>query len=348
MIQGFFGGRLYACLLLVSLGCIAANPAGAATPRTLADARAKGSLSCGIVVEQEDFTKTDSHGDLSGFGAAICRAVGAAVLGDQGRVQLLGFPDDGHGVAALHDGRVALLVGTTPEAAHGMLDHLSFSPTLFIDGQGFLVRRDLQARTPSDLQDRLVCYLSETPAEAGMVEWATRAHVALRPHPFEEAGEMKAAFDTGNCDAVTADVSYLAAVQAGFAGRRHNFDILPQRITFDPFAAATRDDDPAWSLVVSDVVTVLIEAEQDGIGRSNLGAMQRGSDPAAHRLLGPTPGMRSLLGLEDGWALRAVAASGNYGEILAATTGPGTTLGLPRGPNALWNAGGLIGAPAIP
>ncbi len=348
MNQALFGGRRIACLLFGLLGCIGAASAHAANPHTLAEVRARGVLSCGIVVEQEDFTKTDAHGDLSGFSAAFCRAVAAAVLGDHGRVDLLGFPDDGHAVAALHDRRIALLVGTTPDATHGLLDHLSFSPTLFIDGQGFLVSRRLHARSPADLHDRLVCYLSQMPAEAGMAEWEARAHVALRPHPFEEAGEMEAALTTGNCDAITADISSLAGMRAGFHGRKNDFDILPQRITFDPFAAATRDDDPIWSVIVSDVVTALIEAEQDGIGRGNVAAMQASEDPSAHRLLGPTPGLQSLLGLRDGWASRAVAASGNYGEILAASTGPGTALDLPRGDNALWSAGGMIAAPSIP
>ncbi len=309
---------------------------------------APGTLACGVVVEQEDFTKTDSHGDLSLFSAAICRAVAAAALGDPGRVRLVGFPDDAHGVAALQDGRIRLLVGTTPEATAAQLHHLRFSPTLFVDGQGFLVRRDLHVRGPAELGGRLVCYLLETPAEPGLAEWSARARVAIRPHPFEEAGEMEAALTGGNCDAVTADVSTLAGMRAGFHGRRADFDILPGMISFDPFAAATRDDDLAWSTVVSDVVTALIEAEQDGITRGNLDAMRRGDDPAAHRLLGPTPGLAARLGLKDGWAARAVAASGNYGEILAATTGPGRALNLPRGINALWNEGGMIGVPAIP
>lgn len=323
-------------------------PAKAATARTLADARAKGFLSCGVVVEQEDFTKTDEHGDLSGFSSSICRAVAAAVLGDPGRAQLLGFPDDGHGVSALRDGRVALLVGTTPEATHGLLDHLRFTPTLFVDGQGFLVRHDLHARAPAELHDRLICYLAQTPAEPGLGEWSARARVAIRPHPFEEAGEMEAALTTGNCDAVTADVSTLAVMRSRFHGRRADFDILPQLISFDPFAAATRDDDPAWTTIVSDVVSVLIEAERAGITMTNLEAMRTGPDPTARRLLGPTPGLASLLGLDDGWAARAIAVSGNYGEILAATTGLHSPLRLPRGVNASWEQGGLIGAPSIP
>jgi general L-amino acid transport system substrate-binding protein len=334
--------------ILFLLACIGTLASHAARAGTLDRVRSAGALSCGVVVEQEDFTKTDSHGDLSAFSSAICRAVAAAVIGDPGKLELVGFPDDAHGIAALRDGKIALLVGTTPEATRAMFDHLRFSPTLFVDGQGFLVSRHLHARAPRDLRDRLICYLSETPAETTLTEWTERTGTAIRPHPFEEAGEMEAALTTGNCDAIIAEVSTLAGMRAGFHGRKNDFEILPQMITIDPFAAATRDDDPAWSTVVSDVLTALIEAEQDGIGRGTLAAARNKPDGAALRLLGPTPGLARLLGLRDGWAGRAIAVSGNYGEILAGTTGPGTPLNLPRGVNALWDAGGLIYAPDIP
>ena len=348
MKRAAFGGGLAARLLFALLACVASHAAHATPSRTLDAIRAQGSLSCGVVVEQEDFNKTDRHGDLSGLATQVCRAVAAAVLGDPDRVRLVGFPDDPHGIAGLARRRIALLVGTTPGATQAMLNHLRFSPTLFLDGQGFLVPRSLHAHDPSGLRDQGICFLSETPAEAGLAEWQARAKIAIKSDPYEEAGEMEAALTTGHCGVVTASVSTLAGMRSGFHGRRGDFEILPQMITIDPFAAATRDDDPAWGTIVSDVVTALIEAEQDGIGRANLTAMQAGADPAAHRLLGPTPGLSNVLGLADGWAARSIAATGNYGEILARTTGPGTKLDLPRGINALWNAGGMIYAPAIP
>ncbi len=343
-----FGGGHAARLLLPLLACILPTAVLANPSPTLDAARAHGALACGVVVEQEDFTKSDTHGDLSAFSSQVCRAIAAATLGSAGRAHLVGFPDDAHGVNGLRDGKIALLVGTTPNATSAMLHHLSFSPTLFVDGQGFLVARRLHARGPVDLRDRVICFLAETPAQVGLLEWQTRARVAIKSDPYEEAGEMEAALTTGHCDAITADVSALADMRAGFHARRGDFDILASRITFDPFAAATRDDDPAFATIVSDVVTVLIEAEQDGIGRGNLAAARDGTDPAARRLLGPTPGLVGLLGLQDGWAVRALSVAGNYGEILQSGTGARSGLDLARGPNALWSGGGMIGATAIP
>jgi general L-amino acid transport system substrate-binding protein len=40
--------------------------------------------------------------------------------------------------------------------------------------------------------------------------------------------------------------------------------------------------------------------------------------------------------------VRAVKATGNYGEIFERNVGPKSALGLPRGVNSLWNKGGLM------
>ena len=54
-----------------------------------------------------------------------------------------------------------------------------------------------------------------------------------------------------------------------------------------------------------------------------------------------------MLALKSDWALKAIQSTGNYGEIFERNVGEGTKLGLTRGPNALWNKGGLIFSPPI-
>ena len=51
--------------------------------------------------------------------------------------------------------------------------------------------------------------------------------------------------------------------------------------------------------------------------------------------------------MNAGWALRAVKAVGNYGEIFERNLGKDTPLAIDRGINALWNAGGLLYAPPV-
>ena len=51
------------------------------------------------------------------------------------------------------------------------------------------------------------------------------------------------------------------------------------------------------------------------------------------------------IGLDNEFAKRAIAASGNYGEIFEANIGSATPIGLARGLNALWTQGGLQYSP---
>ena len=72
-------------------------------------------LECGVVTAIADETTDDTHGDLSAFGADICRAVGAAVLGARAQTQVHAFPSEALAYASLQKGEIALIVGATPD-----------------------------------------------------------------------------------------------------------------------------------------------------------------------------------------------------------------------------------------
>ena len=60
--------------------------------------------------------------------------------------------------------------------------------------------------------------------------------------------------------------------------------------------------------------------------------------------LGTTPGNGKAIGLDEKWALNAIKAVGNYGEVWTRNIVP---LGLPRGINNLWSKGGIMYAPPV-
>jgi general L-amino acid transport system substrate-binding protein len=96
------------------------------------------------------------------------------------------------------------------------------------------------------------------------------------------------------------------------------------------------------------VVFGLIEAEEYGVTQSNVDTMAKDSkDPVVGRLLGTTEDTGKLLGLDKDWLVRAIKATGNYGEIFERNVGPKSPLALPRGSNNLWSKGGLIYAPPV-
>jgi general L-amino acid transport system substrate-binding protein len=121
--------------------------------------------------------------------------------------------------------------------------------------------------------------------------------------------------------------------------------ILPELISKEPLAAAVRHGDQQFGDIVRWVGNVLIEAEEKGITKANAEEMKGSADPSVQALLGTSPGNGKALGLDEAWAFNAITAVGNYGEIFERNVGAGTPLGLQRGMNALWNAGGLVYAP---
>ena len=58
-------------------------------------------------------------------------------------------------------------------------------------------------------------------------------------------------------------------------------------------------------------------------------------------MLGLEGDFGKMLGVDNDWALQALKASGNFGEIYDRHFGP-KGLGLERGVNRLWSQGGLV------
>ena len=297
--------------------------------------RAAGTLSCGVLNEPDDYGKDDIHGDLGALGVDVCRAAAAAILGDAAKLKVTALPDEQHGFTALQAGRIELLLGATPDAGAALRYGLAFTAPVFLDGVGLLAPRTAGLRSLADLAGKQVCFIAGTAAEAALDAAAAARHVDILRFPFEEDGEMQAALVTGHCVAMAASVSRLAVGRAGFHGQVSRFAVLPDRLSLAPMAPAMRGGDPAWAAAIGAVTDALLLAEQDGVTAS-LAANPR------HEL--PRPLAEGVPGaaLDAGWARRAIAATGNYGEVYQRDCGADSSLGLERGMNALWDHGGML------
>ena len=94
-------------------------------------------------------------------------------------------------------------------------------------------------------------------------------------------------------------------------------------------------------------ISTLISAEEFGITSKNVDEMAAapGPNPEINRLLGTEGELGAMMGLSKDWAVKAIKAGGNYGEIFEANIGTSTPIGLSRGLNALWTQGGLQYSP---
>jgi general L-amino acid transport system substrate-binding protein len=62
-------------------------------------------------------------------------------------------------------------------------------------------------------------------------------------------------------------------------------------------------------------------------------------------MLGVEGEYAAMMGLGNDWAVNAIKAGGNYGELFAKHIGESTPIGLERGLNAQWTNGGLLYSP---
>jgi general L-amino acid transport system substrate-binding protein len=312
--------------------------------------RAAGVLRCGIDVEEAEFSVSDDHGNREAFDADLCRAVAVAVLGKNAQVIATHYPDDRTSMRGLNGGEVEMVATLTDDFTHAAGTHLQFTRPVLWDGVGFLTPGGSPVTRARQLSGKKICLLAETTVEESVRAWFARERLNFVPFPFQEEGEMEAAFATGNCGALAGDGTRLAQTRAALTRHGKRARLLPNRISKDPLAAAIRDDDPQWSAIVNWVMEALIQAEESGVTRGNVSAMRshatqaEGADPVLRFLLGGSHEIGSALGLDDGWVVRVIEATGNYGEIYERDLGHASPMGLPRGENNLREHGGAIQA----
>jgi general L-amino acid transport system substrate-binding protein len=333
--------RVSAFLLVIVwliLGVAATARAGA----TLDKVKAAGSLPCGINTEEPEYSTQDAHGNHAAFDLDICKAVAVAVLGPNAKFTVAPFRDEQDALKALKSGEIAVLATGSTNLLNTANSGLGFARSVFLDYQGFLVNKSMRITSPKDLAGKKTCFLGGAEIETQLEGYMQREKIKWLPFSFQEEGEMEAAFLTGNCAAVTADVSQLAYERIAFKGLAKNFEILPDVIAKDPLAPVYRLDDPQWATIVNWTVEALIQAEESGVTQANVAMMAKSEDMVIRRLLGSQRGYGQSVGLDDAWAARVIAAVGNYGEIFERDLGSASKMKLARGPNNLWTNGGLM------
>jgi len=319
--------------------------AGMASAQTLQTIKDRGELTCGVSTGLAGFSAPDANGVWQGFDVAVCRAVAAAVLNDPMAVTFV--PTTGQTrFSALASGEVDMLSRNSTWTFTRDIDlKLTFVGTNYYDGQGFMVNRELGVGSAMELDGATVCIQTGTTTELNLADFFRANGMSYEPVPIETNAEAQQQYLAGACDVYTTDVSGLAATRASFADPE-NHAILPEVISKEPLGPVVRDGDKEWEGIVRWTLFALIAAEEYGVTSANIAELAQGTqNPEINRLLGAEGDLGSMLGLDSEWAIRAISAGGNYGEIFASTIGDQTPIGLARGLNAQWTQGGLMYAP---
>jgi general L-amino acid transport system substrate-binding protein len=324
-------------------GGTAAAPSGGGSP-TIAAIRSRGELVCGVITNVAGFALPDSRGVMRGLDADGCRAVAAAIFGDANKLRFVPTTTVNR-FTALQSGEVDLLVRDTTwtlkrEADLGLL----FAGINYYDGTGFLVKKSSGVKSAKDLDGATVCVQPGTSTELAVNDYFRTNKMKFTPILIQDLPELEKAFIAGRCDVYSTDSSRLATFGVT-QGDKDAYVLLPEIISKEPLGPAVRKGDDKFFDLVRWTFFALLIAEEKGITQENVAnQVKTATDPEARRLLGVEGDIGKSLGVSNEFAVSAIKAVGNYGEIWQRSFG---VLGVQRGLNNLWNKGGLQYAPPM-
>lgn len=328
-------------LLTAVLGLsIAGLAAGGASAQTLQTVKDRGALKCGVNTGLPGFASQNDQGEWQGLDVDYCKAIAAAVFGDPSKVQysplsaVQRFP-------ALQNSEVDVLArNTTWTMDRDTTLGLTFAGVNYYDGQGFMVKNELNVNSALELSGATVCVQSGTTTELNLADFFRTNNMEYNPVVIESQSDVNSAYDSGRCDVLTTDASGLAASRLEM-GNPDDHSILPEIVSKEPLGPAVRQGDTEWLNVVKWTHYALLNAEELGVTQANVEEMLDSENPEIRRLLGKDKNFGESIGVSQDWVVNIIKAVGNYGEIFERNIGVNTPLKIQRGQNALWTKGGL-------
>lgn len=337
-----------AAILAAALAAGAADPAFAADApgRALDTIKQRGVLLCGVNEGLAGFSASDGKGHWAGFDIDYCKAIAAAVLGDDAKVKYVPVTAKER-FSALQSGDIDVLIrNTTWTSSRDSALGLAFTGVNYFDGQGFMVRASRGIKSVAGLDGARVCVGAGTTTELNLAAYFKTNKMTYAPLLFDKLEEAVQAYLAGRCDAYTTDISALYSVRVQLARPRDHV-ILPDIISKEPLGPSVRQGDPQWFAVVRWVHFLLLNAEELDVGQDNVAEMASSEDPDIRLLLGKEGNFGEGLGLSNDFAVKVIKAVGNYGEVFERNVGSESRLKIERGLNNLWNKGGLQYAPPV-
>ena len=322
--------------------------------------KARGYVVCGTYADtpgfSEEFLQRNDGRDpgWDGFDVDICRAFAVALFLDKTKIKFI--PINGRTrFERLFDGSIDILSATTTWTFSRDVDwRIEFLPTVFYDGQGFIVRKNLGVKSAKDMMNARVCYNTGSTAAQNIRDFFDKWQINFVPVAVPPTDSPKMYYLDNDCDMYGTDMSALAGHKARFQYPERHI-ILPEIISKEPLGPAVKYGDQLWSDITRWTVNVLFIAEELGITSQNIDDYMENIDPVIQRFMGErnggnTPETDNLgikLGLSSNWSIEIIRQIGNYEEIYEKHVGPNTDLGLKRGYNKLYTDGGLLYAPPL-
>jgi general L-amino acid transport system substrate-binding protein len=314
--------------------------------RTLKRTIGRDAVLCGVNSGLPGFSTPDDKGNWSGFDVDFCRAVAAAIFDNPSKVKFVSL-DASERFKELQNRKVDILSrNSTWSMSRETGYDLYFPAVAYYDGQGFMVPSGRKVDSGLALDGSKVCVQDATTSQLNLADYFRTNNMKYQEIKFGKLDDALKAYDSGQCDTFTSDISQLYALRLRLA-KAGDHDILPDVISKEPLAPVVRQRDDDWMMLVKWTLYAMINAEELGITSKNIDEALKSKKPDVMRLVGTEGAYGEELGLTKDWAARIIRHVGNYGEVYERNVGAGSKLAIPRGLNQLWSAGGIQYAPPM-
>lgn len=345
MIRTFRGGLLIGLAVAAVIAAIAITYERYDT-KTLKRTVKRGEVLCGVNAGLPGFSIPDDKGNWTGFDVDFCRAVAAAIFDDPKKTKFIPL-DANERFKELQSRKVDILSRNSTWSMSRETNYdLYFPAVAYYDGEGFMLPRSRNINSALDLNGSKVCVQDGTTTLLNVADYFRTNNMKYQEMKFPKLEEVVKAYNSGQCDTLTADVSQLYALRLNLA-KPGDHVILPDVISKEPLAPVVRQRDDDWMMIVKWTLYAMINAEELGITSKNIDEALKSKKPDVMRLVGTEGAYGEELGLTKDWAARIIRHVGNYGEVYERNVGSESKLGIPRGLNQLWSAGGIQYAPPI-
>jgi general L-amino acid transport system substrate-binding protein len=320
--------RLVLAFFLIA-AALAATPASAGP--ILDRIRAEGVVRCGGV-ERPGLIAVEDSGKAAGLELDLCRAIAAAVLGPNGRLEFRRY-DSEKAFASVRAGGddVSFLTGREM-IDNGLTAKMIAGPAIFVETMAVIVPNESPIQHLEQLANHPICFALLQRAQDHLTSWFAARHLEFVRMGFQEDGEMNDAYAVNYCGGLAGEATTLADTRATgeLAKSQHRF--LPETLASYPIVAATDVRDGEWAAIVAWTIDTLVQAETTET-EWTLGGLD------SLRVNAPE------LGLGQGWQKRLVDQVGAYAELYERNLGAKSELKLARGVNAPVALGGALAAP---
>ncbi|MFW5665783.1 transporter substrate-binding domain-containing protein [Coleofasciculus sp.] len=296
------------------------------------------------------------EGEFSGFNVELGRAIAAALFGDPNAVEFVVQPSFLDNFTATANGEVDITIAPiTQNLVRDASLGVEF-PLLFgYDGQAIIAAPGITEL--SDLANRRISLVEGSTSVQNIEDAFASIGETFEPVFVDSFDTILTPFLNGEADAASIDFAIILSQLIELNARKdelspeaverlENYVFLDDVLSKETLAFVTDENQSEWGDVVRWIGYSLMQAEEFGITGENVADLAATStDPDIRQFLGVEGNLGESLGIPNDFALNAIAAVGNYGQILEREFG---VLGIDLeqlGGAQLYSEGGLLYPP---